>query len=129
MKTDAVNTSVGWMLDDVFLKVKPFPSGVAGTPDDIAVKVFSLDQNRPNPFNGQTAIKYQLPSESRVRINVYNISGQLVKTLIDAKQLPGYYNIAWNGRDNFGRPVSAGVYFYRLNAGDINLTRKMVLLK
>lgn len=129
MKTDAVNSSVGWMVDDVYLKVKPFPSGVAGTPNEMAIRVFSLDQNRPNPFKGQTAIKYQLPSENRVRINIYNISGQLVKTLVDAKQLPGYYNIAWNGRDNSGRLVSAGVYFYRLNAGDINLTKKMVLLK
>ncbi|MBU1355407.1 MAG: S8 family serine peptidase [Candidatus Edwardsbacteria bacterium] len=129
LKSDAASNAFGWLLDDVYLKVQPFPSGVAGTPNEIAIRVFSLDQNRPNPFRGQTAIKYQLPSESRVRINVYNISGQLVRTMVDAKQLPGYYNIAWNGRDNSGRPVSAGVYFYRLNAGDINLTKKMVLLK
>jgi len=122
-------TSYGWIIDDVYLKVKPFPSGVAGAPNEMVIRVLSLDQNRPNPFRGQTAIKYQLPAESPVKINVYNISGQLVRTLVDAKQLPGYYNIAWNGRDNSGRPVSAGVYFYRLNAGDINLTKKMVLLK
>jgi subtilisin family serine protease len=129
LKSDVLTTAIGWLLDDVYLKVQPFPSGVTGTPDKIAVRVFSLDQNRPNPFRGQTAIKYQLPAESPVKINVYNISGQLVRTLVDNKQLPGYYNIAWNGRDNSNRPVSAGVYFYRLNAGDVNLTKKMVLLK
>lgn len=128
-KSDAATTAIGWLLDDVYLKVKPFPSGVAGRPEQMAVRVFSLDQNRPNPFNGQTSIKYQLPSEGKVKINVYNISGQLVRTLVDAKQSPGLYNVAWNGRDNAGRPVSAGVYFYRLNAGDANLTKKMVLLK
>ncbi|HAD81511.1 MAG: hypothetical protein A2509_10485 [Candidatus Edwardsbacteria bacterium RIFOXYD12_FULL_50_11] len=129
LQSDAASNAFGWLVDDVYLKVKPFPSGVAGAPGEMAVGIFALDQNRPNPFRGQTAIKYQLPSQSPVRLNVYNISGQLVRTLVDAKQLPGYYNIAWNGRDNSGRPVSAGVYFYRLNAGDVDLTRKMVLLK
>jgi subtilisin family serine protease len=128
-KSNSATTAYGWLLDDVYLKVKPFPSGVAGRPEQMAVRVFSLDQNRPNPFNGQTSIRYQLPSEGRVKISVYNISGQLVRTLVDGKQSPGVYNAVWNGRDNSGRPVSAGVYFYRLNAGDINLTKKMVLLK
>jgi len=129
LKSDAATNAYGWLVDDVFLKVKPFPSGVTGTPSDIAVKVFSLDQNRPNPFQGHTAIRYQLPSQSPVILNIYNISGQLVKTLVDAKQPPGHYNLIWNGRDNSNRSVSAGVYFYRLNAGDVNLTKKMVLLK
>jgi subtilisin family serine protease len=128
-KSNSATTAYGWLLDDVYLKVQPFPSGVAGKPEELVVGVFALDQNRPNPFRGQTAIKYQLPSQSPVRLNIYNISGQLVRTLVNAKQLPGHYNIIWNGRDNSGRPVSAGVYFYRLNAGDASLTRKMVLLK
>jgi len=129
-KSNSATTAYGWLLDRCLPQgPAPFPSGVAGKPEELVVGVFALDQNRPNPFRGQTAIKYQLPSQSPVRLNIYNISGQLVRTLVNAKQLPGHYNIIWNGRDNSGRPVSAGVYFYRLNAGDASLTRKMVLLK
>jgi len=128
-KSNADTVAYGWVIDDFYLKVQPFPSGVAGDPGKPAVRILALEQNRPNPFRGQTSIRYQLPSESLVKINVYNISGQLVKTIVDAKQLPGIYNAVWNGRDNSGRPVSAGIYFYRLSAGDVRLTQKMVLLK
>lgn len=129
LKSDAATNAFGWLVDDVYIKVKPFPSGVAGEPAVTSIKVFALEQNRPNPFRGQTSIRYQLPTEAMVRINIYNISGQLVRTLTDGRQLPGAYDAIWNGRDNAGRQVSAGVYFYRLNAGNVDLTQKMVLLK
>jgi subtilisin family serine protease len=129
LKSDAATNAYGWLIDDVYIKVKPFPTGISGKPEQLGIRAYALDQNRPNPFESNTSISYQLPAEGHVSINVYNISGQLVKTLVDTKQLPGVYNAAWNGRDNSGKHVSAGVYFYRLNAGNVNLTKKMVLLK
>jgi hypothetical protein len=88
-----------------------------------------LEQNRPNPFNPSTEIGYRLGSDQRVSLRVYDISGKLVRTLVDAPQAAGAYAITWNGRDSDGRPVSSGVYFYKLHAGKFTQTRRMVLLK
>jgi hypothetical protein len=81
---------------------------------------FSLDQNYPNPFNPTTVISYQLSgiSPHRTTLRVYNILGQEVRTLVDKKQLPGYYSVVWDGRDGLGKEVSSGVYFYRIQAED-----------
>ncbi|GEM_PF-2749823 len=103
---------------------------------------FQLEQNYPNPFNPSTAISYQLPAVSRVRLEIYNLLGQKVRTLVDQQQPGGRYTVEWNGRDENGSEVSSGVYFYRLSVsppgGNISpgsqsredvLTRKMVLLR
>jgi len=95
-------------------------------------KAFALSQNSPNPFNPSTTISYSIPEnvlEMAVKLSVYNIRGQLVRTLVDGSQGPGAYNVNWDGADNLGRKVSSGVYFYRLVAGDFISTRKMVVLK
>jgi hypothetical protein len=99
-----------------------------------AVKVtiptsYGLAQNYPNPFNPSTRISYDLPVASSVTLQVYDLLGQVVTTLIDASQPAGTHVIEWNGRDNSGHSVASGVYFYRLSSGTYTSTRKMILLK
>lgn len=92
---------------------------------------FALLQNYPNPFNASTWIKYELPvGEHSVQLIIYDILGQRIKTLIDSKQQPaGYYQIIWDGTDDAGRPVSSGIYFYKLNTGKTGLVRRMAMVE
>jgi hypothetical protein len=90
---------------------------------------FALGQNYPNPFNPMTNISYQLPLQQEVHLVIYNILGQAVKNLVSGVQPAGVYTIQWDGRNNDGVRVSSGTYFYRLKAGDILMTKKMMLLK
>jgi len=94
-------------------------------------KAFALSQNFPNPFNPSTTVAYDIPEgkEVQVRLNIYNVRGQLVRTLVDEVKSEGSYQIQWDGNSNNGQKVSSGVYFYRLVAGEFNQTRKMVILK
>ncbi len=85
-------------------------------------------QNYPNPFNGQTNIKFQVTTGSYVRLEVFNIIGQRVATLLEDYKKPGYYIIRWDAKDIFGRKLSSGIYFIRLNTGNYSVTKKMVLL-
>jgi len=90
---------------------------------------FFLAQNFPNPFNPSTTIEYSLPGRMHVSIDVFNILGRRVNLLVDREQAAGSYNTIWDGRDISGRPVSTGVYFYRLRAGNLVEIRKLMLLK
>jgi subtilisin family serine protease len=90
---------------------------------------FELQQNFPNPFNPETMISYTLQRANQVSVAVYNLLGQQIATLVDERQNAGTFSIHWDGRDYDGRPVASGVYFYRLKAGDITQTKKMILLK
>ncbi len=85
---------------------------------------FSLYQNYPNPFNPYTTIEYSLPEKSNVRLNVYNVRGQKVKTLVDKAQIPGQYKVDFNARD-----LSSGLYFTRLETSQGVKTRKIMLVK
>jgi hypothetical protein len=90
---------------------------------------FILYQNYPNPFNPSTAIKYDLSEISLVHLDVFNLLGEKVRTLINEKQLQGSYSIEWNGRNDNGRIIPSGVYFYRLKIGDQYKIRQMRLIK
>ncbi|RMG61263.1 MAG: T9SS C-terminal target domain-containing protein [Calditrichaeota bacterium] len=90
---------------------------------------FRLDPNYPNPFNPETRIRFALPHSERVRLTVYNIRGQRVKTLLEAVLPAGEHQVRWNGTDQSGRPVGSGIYLLRMEAGGFVQTRKMVLLK
>jgi len=90
---------------------------------------YSLCQNYPNPFNPTTTIRYDLPELADVRIAVYNVVGQVVRTLVDRQMSPGQYETVWDGRDDSGSPVSSGLYLYRMTAGNFSQSRKMLLLK
>jgi len=94
---------------------------------------FSLElfQNYPNPFNQNTVIRYSLnPARSiHTTLKIYNILGKGVRELVCTKQCSGDYTILWDGKDNKGKEVSSGIYFYQLQAGDYNETKKLVLIK
>ncbi len=92
-------------------------------------KTYQLNQNFPNPFNPVTTITFHIPQYERVKIVVYNIKGQEVKTLTHAYLNPGAYSVTWNGSDNAGNPVPAGIYIYSLNTQSYHSNRKLVLLK
>lgn len=92
---------------------------------------YILSQNYPNPFNPQTDINYSLPVAGAVRLTVYNLLGQRVASLVNEFQQAGNYRASWNGRDEFGKLLSSGIYFYNLNVdnGKFSKTKKMLLLK
>ncbi len=90
---------------------------------------FVLQQNYPNPFNPATTIEYSIPERSHVTIDICNVLGQRVRSLVDREEAAGSYKIAWNGADDSGGLVATGVYLYRFQAGDRVQTKKMLLLK
>lgn len=92
-------------------------------------KTFDLAQNYPNPFNPTTTIRYQLPEAADVKLVIYNILGQAVRTLVDEHKVAGYYAVNWDGRNNRGVPVTTGVYYYKITAGSFSASKKMLLMK
>ena len=90
---------------------------------------YQLSQNYPNPFNPTTTIQYQIPRQERVTLEIYDILGQKIATLVDGVLQPGQYSAMWNGGNNAGIHVATGVYFYRLQAGSFTSVKKMLLLK
>ncbi|MBC8414871.1 MAG: T9SS type A sorting domain-containing protein [Candidatus Cloacimonetes bacterium] len=85
--------------------------------------------NYPNPFNPETKIVFNLPESGQVKLEIYNIKGQKVKTLLDCYMSPGRSEMIWNGKDDNGKRVSSGVYFYQLVAEKKTITKKMILIK
>ena len=90
---------------------------------------FTIYNNYPNPFNPTTTLRYELPENSQVYITIYDILGNVVNNLINTNQSSGYKLIQWDATNNQGKPVSAGVYLYKIQAGDFVDTKKMILLK
>ena len=90
---------------------------------------YSLSQNYPNPFNPSTTISFSLPSDNHTILNIYDISGKLINTLLDKNMKTGYHNISWDGKDFYGQEVSTGAYVYTLSTNDVSLSGKMILLK
>ena len=97
--------------------------------DDAVIRSFHLKQNYPNPFNPITTLQYNLPEDSFVNITIYDMLGNAVSNLLNANQSSGYKSIQWNATSNKGEPVSAGVYLYKIQAGEFVDTKKMILLK
>ena len=85
----------------------------------------------PNPFNPETVIRFDVLEYGRVSLTIYDVSGRIVRTLVDEEKAPvaGGYSVVWDGRSNSGATVPSGVYFYKLRADNRTLTRKMILLK
>ncbi len=108
----------------------------AGTVNEIstgiyapAVQKHSLGQNQPNPFRTQTTIYYHIGKETRAQIRVYNLSGQLLTTLVDQRHAPGNYSCSWNGKNASGAEVSGGIYLYRISTPEHQETKRMILIK
>jgi hypothetical protein len=105
------------------------PTDVEGDIGSSLPGQYHLAQNNPNPFNPGTSIGFDLPRRSQVRISIYNGLGQQVDMLVNDELAAGDHSVYWDGTDYKGRPVSTGVYFYRLQSGDFIETKKMLLLK
>lgn len=90
---------------------------------------FSLLQNYPNPFNPTTVVQFKITQPAKVSLKIYNILGQLVRVLVDEEKAAGTYTVYWDGNGKNGQPVSSGIYFYKLDAGDLTEVKKMVLTK
>ena len=102
--------------------------GVGINENEIVTDNYCLS-NYPNPFNPITNISYSINETENVMIEVYNLRGQLVKTLVNEIQETGEYNVVWNGTDNSNKPVSSGVYLYKMKSGNYISTKKMILMK
>ena len=89
---------------------------------------FSLG-NYPNPFNPETIIRFSIPEDSNVKLEIFNIRGQRVRTLVNENLMRGNHQAVWNGIDENGRSVGSGIYMYRLQSEKQTMTRRMVLLK
>ena len=92
-------------------------------------QTYALEQNYPNPFNTTTTIRFALSESGPVELNVFNLSGRKIRTLLKGYRQAGYYKVQWNGRDAQGRPVASGMYFVQLRIGKTVKNRKMILLK
>jgi len=92
-------------------------------------RVYALGQSYPNPAKGGLRIDYALPKESQVSLKVYNVMGQMVRTLREGKEKPGFYKAEWDGKDQLGKRVASGVYLYRMEAGEFRKTRKLVVIR
>ena len=105
-----------------------FALPIAALNTTVLPEQFYLGQNYPNPFNPSTIIPYRLPVSTRVRLEVFNVLGQRLATLVDAEQPAGFHTATWDGTDAAGRGVAAGLYLYRLVGDGMRLTQSMVLL-
>jgi predicted lipoprotein with Yx(FWY)xxD motif len=105
------------------------PDGVTGTDTPKAPEAAYLRQNYPNPFNPTTRIAFGLSAPAHVSLRIYDAAGRLVRALVNEERRAGKYEESWDGRDSNGRSVASGIYFYRLNAGPFESTKKMILVR
>ncbi|RMF60961.1 MAG: T9SS C-terminal target domain-containing protein, partial [Calditrichaeota bacterium] len=128
--TTGVGTAIGSTgitgLSGLAIKTTPIV-GIEGT--EPIPQSFELMQNFPNPFNPVTTITFTIPQSSRVTLQVFDITGQLVRTLVKGNLEPGKHEVLWDGKDDSRNLVSSGVYLYRLSTSSFVKTRKMILLK
>lgn len=97
--------------------------------EEIFVSDFHLFQNYPNPFNPTTQIRFAIPAPMKAELKIYDMLGSEVATLFNKELTGGYHSIEWNGNNNFGSPVSSGIYIYKLSAGDFVQSKKMILVR
>jgi|GEM_PF-5345976 len=114
--------------DEVYAPVS-LPKASADNGDISSPTRFMIRQNYPNPFNPETTIRYTLSETEQVTIKIYNMLGELVKTLVNERKTAGDYSIVWDGKNERGIPVVSGLYVYQLKAGEFTQTRKMIFLK
>jgi len=97
--------------------------------ENVIPNTYALHQNYPNPFNPITTLRYDLTEVNLVTLTVYDMLGRMVVQLVNTAQEAGFKSVQWNATDSMGRPVSAGVYLYKIQAGEFVETKKMILLK
>ena len=117
----------GWHIDDISVTT---PAGVAVRPEEPKLSgVLRLNRSHPNPMRSNAVISYQIPSKSPITLTVYNILGQTIRMLDSGEKAPGLYQVNWDGRDSRGNSMASGIYFYRLTAGTVTLTQKLILVR
>ena len=126
--------SVYLLEDSTFIEIAQIQdwdqtTGLSLYEDETLLQKYTLHQNYPNPFNPTTTISYSLSEQSTAKLTIFDIQGREVRTLQDVERPPGNYEVQWNGMDRSGNPVSTGVYFARMQAGDYSKTIKMVYLR
>ena len=126
---------INYLVSDIFQLGTPVPledgtsSGVTDGHSDVLPEATALLPVSPNPFSRLTAVRYSLKADEHVRLSVYDARGTLVRKLKSGEAPAGHHQAVWDGRDDNRRPVAAGVYFVRFQAGDYGKTEKMMLLK
>ncbi len=131
--------SGGWLQTfftdgDLLIRLKvielPLPNpGTAENPTDLIHARFNLSYSRPNPMRDNTSIEYTIPNAQKVSMRIYDVSGQLIKTLVNSREDAGTHRVSWNGMDEQGKAVANGIYFYQLQGEKQNLTRKLVVTR
>ncbi|MCK4329060.1 PQQ-binding-like beta-propeller repeat protein [candidate division WOR-3 bacterium] len=145
--SDKLRNPTGWFIfavDNVFKDGWVYNSAAnVETTDSISVggggpetagqgslpNTFALYENHPNPFSSETAIRYALPISTEAKLVIYDVSGRVVKVLVDSEIDAGYYKAIWDGRDEGGKEVTSSIYFYRIQAGNYTSTKKLILMR
>ena len=105
------------------------PTALEDLGEAIVIRDPNLRENYPNPFNPTTTLTFELPKQMKVQLVVYDVLGRKVNELLNGVQRQGVHKVVWNGADSRGRPVSSGVYFYRMTTENFQKTMKMTLMR
>ena len=124
--TETIPNRIQYFDDQLF---DMYPINNLGIKDKYSINNYSIQQNYPNPFNPITMLEFNIPLKCLVNITIYDLIGKKVKTLLNQTQNAGQRSIIWDATDDYGQPVSAGIYLYQIKAGQYVSTKKMVLLK
>ncbi len=119
----------GWFIDDVQIVEGVEFTRITGDINTAIPKDFVLYQNYPNPFNPNTTIRFDLPTPGKVIAKIYNIKGELVRTLFQSQMNAGSFMVQWDGRDDNGQNLTSGVYFFKLSTANFSATRKLLMIK
>ena len=104
--------------------------GIEESNSYLSPTAFELTENYPNPFNTSTSIRYAIPRNTHIELAIYNIQGQLIRTLLNGEEMAGTHTIIWDGKDNEGKKLGTGIYFYQLKeTNGIKKARKMLILR
>ncbi len=118
-----------WPEQNVYFDRSDWVSGIDEETPDLDGKIARLIGNNPNPFNQNTNIRYLLANTEKVTLKIYDVSGKLIKTLVEGYRGPGEHSITWFGKDNNENQVPSGVYFAKLSVGNFSDSKKMVMIK
>ena len=133
LSVDTTNGLISCQIDEfcyLTLGKKDTPSRISEKiHSDVSPSTFALMQNYPNPFNPETIIRYQIPQSSRVKLEVFNLLGERIRTLVDTEQQSGFYQVIWDGNNDAGITVPSGIYFYVLHWDNNTEFRKAIFMK
>ncbi len=125
----AFDYTSGFASDTVIFEAEVIPSAIEEAKVNKNPSIYSLSQNFPNPFRSRTEIMYSLPVGGNVEINIYNITGQKVRILVNSNQNSGYYHIIWDGKDDMGKGVGSGIYYYELRTKGYKSRKKIEIIR